>query len=127
MAAAFSSFACVLSAGDAIAQFGSLAITSRNAFSAAEYANECKSATARSNSFCTSAEQEVGNFTTPSFSGTGWSCSPATANDSYAPHADQKRQIAKAVRTGKMRRRCFCIDIVKLDSEILFCPLASDL
>ena len=60
----------------ATAQFGSLAITSRNVFSAAEYAKECKSATARSNSGWTSAEQDVRKCTVPSLSGTGcsWFC-----------------------------------------------------
>src|SRR5204862_4057566 len=36
----------------AVAQSGSLAIRSRKVFFAADYANECNSATARSNSFC---------------------------------------------------------------------------
>src|SRR5260370_38356360 len=82
------------------AQLGSLAATSRNAFSAAEYANECKSATARSKLFCNFLEQEVGNWTLPSFSGIGCSCSSMAASDFQSPHASQTKQTSTASIAG---------------------------
>src|SRR6266480_2635914 len=87
----------------AIAHFGSALDTSRKAFSAAEYANECKSATARSKSFCTLAEQDVGNFTTPSFSGAGCSCSWPSADECQLANANHMRQrgSAQAARIGR--------------------------
>src|SRR6266498_835814 len=78
------------------AQLGSLAATSRNAFSAAEYANECKSATARSKLFCTLLEHDVDNWRLPSFSGTGCSCSGMAASDCQSPHASQTKQTSSA-------------------------------
>src|SRR5881227_3565070 len=78
------------------AQLGSLAATSRNAFSAAEYANECKSATARSTLFCTLLKHEVGNWTLPSFSGTGCSCSGMVASDCQSPHSSKTKQTSSA-------------------------------
>src|SRR5438105_1425302 len=78
------------------AQFGSLAATSRNSFSAAEYANECKSATARSKLFCTLLEHEVGNWTLPSFSGAGWSCSGMAASACQSPDATKTKKTSNA-------------------------------
>src|SRR6266700_2978442 len=78
------------------AQLGSLAATSRNAFSAAEYANECKSATARSKLFCTLLEHEVGNWTLPSFSGTGCSCSGIAAGECDSASTNHRKQRGSA-------------------------------
>ena len=50
----------------AIAHWGSSLSTSRNAFSPAEYQNECSMATARSNAGCTFGSQLVGKDTLPS-------------------------------------------------------------
>src|ERR1700751_6323819 len=87
------------------AQLGSLAATSRNAFSAAEYANECKSATARSKPFCALLEHEVGNWTLPSFSGTGCSCSGTAASDCQSPHGSKPKQTTNAGITCIIRFR----------------------
>src|ERR1700746_1419410 len=78
------------------AQLASLVATSRNSFSAAEYANECKSATARSKVFCALLEHEVGNWTLPSFSGTGCSCSGTAASDCQLPHTSKTKQTRSA-------------------------------
>src|ERR1041385_3128871 len=78
------------------AQLGSLAATPRNSFSAAEYANEYKSATARSKLFCALLEHEVGNWTLPSFSGTGCSCSGTAASDCQSPHTSKTKQTRSA-------------------------------
>src|SRR5437879_13814225 len=87
------------------AQLGSLAAKSRNAFSAAEYANECKSATARSKLFCNFLEHEVGNWTLPSFSGMGCSCSSMAASDFQSPHASQTKQTSSASKARIIRYR----------------------
>src|SRR5947199_9456584 len=88
------------------AQLGSLAATSKNAFSAAEYANECKSATARSKLFCTLGEHEVANWTLPSFSGTGCSWSGMAASDCQPPHASKTKKITSASMARIIRFRC---------------------
>src|SRR5437588_7001167 len=87
------------------AQLGSLAATSRNAFSAAEYANECKSATARSKLFCTLGEHEVANWTLPSFSGRGCSCSGMAASDCQPPHASKTEKTTSASTARIIRFR----------------------
>ena len=87
------------------AQLGSLAATSRNSLSAAEYANECKSATARSKLFFDLLEQEVGNWTLPSFSGTGCSCSGTAAGDCQSPHVSKTKQTRSASVTRVIRFR----------------------
>src|SRR6516162_9099481 len=87
------------------AQLGSLAATSRNSFSAAEYANECKSATARSKLFCTLLEHEVGNWTLPSFSGTGCSCSRIAASNRRLPDASTTKQTSSVSRARVIRFR----------------------
>src|SRR6267142_6275551 len=60
----------------AIAQSGSACAICVKAFAASRYQNECSSATARSNGFCTAAAQEMGKRTCPIFS-----ASSATTND----------------------------------------------
>src|SRR5207249_10585940 len=52
----------------AIAQSGSACAMAANALADARYQNECRSATARSNGFCTDALHETGNRTCPIFS-----------------------------------------------------------
>src|SRR5262245_10982040 len=49
----------------AIAQSGSAWVTAVNALIDSRYQNECRSATARSNGFCTSGRHETGNVTCP--------------------------------------------------------------
>ena len=53
----------------AIAQEGSAAAISENAFSASAYQNECSSATPRAKGACDAFAQEMGNVMVPSFSG----------------------------------------------------------
>src|SRR6185503_7862008 len=52
----------------AIAQSGSACATAANALADSRYQNECRSATPRSNGFCTAALHEIGNRTCPIFS-----------------------------------------------------------
>src|SRR5262245_6363527 len=52
----------------AMAQSGSAWVTAVNALTDSRYQNECRSATARSNGFCTAGLQEMGNVTCPIFS-----------------------------------------------------------
>src|SRR5262244_3013028 len=50
---------------EAIAQSGSACVTAVKAFADSMYQKECRSATPRSNGFCTEAAQDVGNVTWP--------------------------------------------------------------
>src|SRR5688500_5651305 len=59
-----------------MAQSGSASVTAVKAFSDSRYQNECRSATARSNGFCTAGLQETGNETWPIFS-VPFGCAPA--------------------------------------------------
>src|SRR2546430_875814 len=52
----------------AIAQSGSACAMAANALADSRYQKECRSATARSNGFCTAALHETGNRTCPIFS-----------------------------------------------------------
>src|SRR5437870_928425 len=101
------------------AQLGSLAAKSRNAFSVAEYANECKSATARSKLFWNFLEHEVGNWTLPSFSGTGCSCSWMAASDFQSPHVSQTKQTSRASKARIIRFRGVTALIITLHLRMI--------
>ncbi len=72
----------------AMAQPGSFSSTLRNAFSAAEYQNECSIANAGCNSACTLASQELANSTLPS--------RPLPSSASWACTAPQRMDVAAA-------------------------------
>ena len=75
----------------AIAQSGSACVTCVNAFAASRYQNECSSATARSNGFCTAGAQETGKRTCPIFSASSATTTDATSSAIPTPSPDTFR------------------------------------
>src|SRR5881628_1132782 len=80
-----------------MAQSGSAWATAVKALAASMYQNECRSATARSNDFCTEAAHDVGNVTWPIRSPVVWARGTETETASMKPMVTANAIIAAAV------------------------------